>query len=119
MAIQVGVTFILLVLGSCWGLQNNDVDEEPRLVFQPSKYGSLWPLPQKVQISEVSFKLSSSSFRIIDAKESRAGASCSLLQLAYRRSEGMGLLFLSVSSVSVVMHSRTCLLLSAVSLQVL
>uniref|UniRef100_A0A8C4HDY6 Beta-hexosaminidase n=1 Tax=Dicentrarchus labrax TaxID=13489 RepID=A0A8C4HDY6_DICLA len=55
------------------------------LVAQPSKYGSLWPLPQKVQLSEVSFKLTSSSFRIVDAKDSTAGPSCSLLQDAYRR----------------------------------
>uniref|UniRef100_A0AAX7UXD6 Beta-hexosaminidase n=1 Tax=Astatotilapia calliptera TaxID=8154 RepID=A0AAX7UXD6_ASTCA len=54
-------------------------------VFEASKYGSLWPLPQKVQISEVSFKLTSSSFRIVDAKASSAGPSCSLLQSAYRR----------------------------------
>uniref|UniRef100_A0A665W702 Beta-hexosaminidase n=1 Tax=Echeneis naucrates TaxID=173247 RepID=A0A665W702_ECHNA len=50
-----------------------------------SKYGSLWPLPQKVQISDVSFRLSVSGFRIRDAKESSAGPSCSLLQNAYRR----------------------------------
>ncbi|XP_008421770.1 beta-hexosaminidase subunit beta isoform X1 [Poecilia reticulata] len=80
-----GFTFILLALGSCRGLQDNDVDKEPDLVFQPSKYGSLWPLPQNVQISDVSLKLSSSSFSITDAKESGAGASCGLLQLAYRR----------------------------------
>ncbi|XP_007548936.1 beta-hexosaminidase subunit beta isoform X1 [Poecilia formosa] len=80
-----GFTFILLALGSCRGLQDNDVDEEPELVFQPSKYGSLWPLPQNVQISDVSLKLSSSSFSITDAKESGAGASCGLLQLAYKR----------------------------------
>ncbi|XP_027881372.1 beta-hexosaminidase subunit beta isoform X2 [Xiphophorus couchianus] len=81
-----GFTFVLLALGSCRGHQDNDVDqEEPELVFQSSKYGSLWPLPQKVQISDVSFKLSSSSFSITDAKESGAGPSCGLLQLAYRR----------------------------------
>ncbi|XP_023194090.1 beta-hexosaminidase subunit beta isoform X1 [Xiphophorus maculatus] len=81
-----GFAFVLLALGSCRGLQDNDVDqEEPELVFQSSKYGSLWPLPQKVQISDVSLKLSSSSFSITDAKESGAGPSCGLLQLAYRR----------------------------------
>ncbi|KAM4720419.1 beta-hexosaminidase subunit beta isoform 2-T2 [Anableps anableps] len=85
MTYLLGFTFILLALGSCRGLQENDVAEEPELVFQASKYGSLWPLPQKVEISEASFKLSSSSFRITDAKESGAGSSCSLLQLAYRR----------------------------------
>uniref|UniRef100_A0A673CDG2 Beta-hexosaminidase n=1 Tax=Sphaeramia orbicularis TaxID=375764 RepID=A0A673CDG2_9TELE len=46
------------------------------LVAQSSRYGSLWPLPQKVQLSDVSFKLTTSSFRIVDAKESSAGPSC-------------------------------------------
>ncbi|XP_012726831.2 beta-hexosaminidase subunit beta isoform X2 [Fundulus heteroclitus] len=85
MTVLVGFAFTLLTLGSCWGHQPDRLDQEPELAFQPSKYGSLWPLPQKVQISEVSFKLSSSSFRITDAKESGAGPSCSLLQQAYRR----------------------------------
>ncbi|KAM4532684.1 beta-hexosaminidase subunit beta isoform 1-T1 [Fundulus diaphanus] len=85
MTVLLGFAFTLLALGSCWGLEPDCLDQEPELVFQPSKYGSLWPLPQKVRISEVSFKLSSSSFRITDAKESGAGPSCSLLQEAYRR----------------------------------
>ncbi|XP_063334222.1 beta-hexosaminidase subunit beta isoform X2 [Pelmatolapia mariae] len=78
---------LLLVLSFCQGLQHNNIDDyvEAEPVFEASKYGSLWPLPQKVQISEVSFKLSSSSFRIVDAKTSSAGPSCSLLQSAYRR----------------------------------
>ncbi|XP_054908562.1 beta-hexosaminidase subunit beta isoform X1 [Poeciliopsis prolifica] len=80
-----GFTFVLLALGSCRGFWDHHVDGEPELVSQPSKYGSLWPLPQKVQISDVSFKLSSSSFSITDAKQSAAGPSCGLLQLAYRR----------------------------------
>ncbi|TKS84664.1 Beta-hexosaminidase subunit beta [Collichthys lucidus] len=85
------LTLLLLSLGFCNGrLQENYIDdfeetEEVELFAKPSKYGSLWPLPQKVQISEVSFKLSSSSFRIVDSKQSSAGASCSLLQDAYRR----------------------------------
>uniref|UniRef100_A0A3Q3VTV2 Beta-hexosaminidase n=1 Tax=Mola mola TaxID=94237 RepID=A0A3Q3VTV2_MOLML len=45
--------------------------------------GSLWPLPQKVQTSEASFKLSGSTFAIVDAKRSSAGPSCALLQDAY------------------------------------
>lgn len=81
---------LLLTFASCQGLQSNYIDEveeveEGERVVQASKYGSLWPLPQKVQISQVSFKLTSSSFRIVDAKESSAGLSCSLLQDAYRR----------------------------------
>uniref|UniRef100_H3D7E1 Beta-hexosaminidase n=1 Tax=Tetraodon nigroviridis TaxID=99883 RepID=H3D7E1_TETNG len=55
------------------------------MVTEASKFGSLWPLPQKVQISEVSFKLTGYSFRIVDAKQSSAGPSCTLLQDAYRR----------------------------------
>uniref|UniRef100_A0A8D0DCX7 Beta-hexosaminidase n=1 Tax=Sander lucioperca TaxID=283035 RepID=A0A8D0DCX7_SANLU len=50
---------------------------------QASQYVSLWPLPQKVKILDLSFKLT--SFNIVDAKESSAGSSCSLLQDAYRR----------------------------------
>ncbi|XP_058473050.1 beta-hexosaminidase subunit beta isoform X2 [Solea solea] len=46
---------------------------------------SLWPLPQKVQSSEVSFKIIGSSFSIVDARESSAGPSCNVLQNAYRR----------------------------------
>uniref|UniRef100_A0A669DCQ6 Beta-hexosaminidase n=1 Tax=Oreochromis niloticus TaxID=8128 RepID=A0A669DCQ6_ORENI len=78
---------LLLALSCCQGLHHNNIDDyvEAEPVFQASKYGSLWPLPQKVQISEVSFKLSSASFRIVDAKASSAGPSCSLLQSAYRR----------------------------------
>ncbi|XP_070706246.1 beta-hexosaminidase subunit beta isoform X2 [Pempheris klunzingeri] len=81
-------TLLLLALGSCRPLQYNYIDEvedETERAAQPSKYGSLWPLPQKVQISEVSFKVTSSGFKIVDAKESSAGPSCSLLQDAYRR----------------------------------
>lgn len=77
---------LLLALGCCWGTQDNFLDEdvvEP--VIQASKYGSLWPLPQKVQISDVPLKLSGTTFEFTDAKGSTAGASCSVLQNAYRR----------------------------------
>ncbi|XP_017286745.1 beta-hexosaminidase subunit beta isoform X2 [Kryptolebias marmoratus] len=75
----------LLALGFCQGFQPIYRHEEPELTAQPSKFGSLWPLPQKVQINDVSFKLSVSNFQITDAEESSAGASCSILQNAYRR----------------------------------
>ncbi|XP_060917950.1 beta-hexosaminidase subunit beta isoform X1 [Labrus mixtus] len=83
-------TVLLLTLSFGAGLQLNyidDYEEEPKEedVSADSKYGSLWPLPQKVQMSEISFKLTSSSFKIVDAKESSAGPSCSLLKDAYRR----------------------------------
>ncbi|XP_065821941.1 beta-hexosaminidase subunit beta isoform X1 [Labrus bergylta] len=81
---------LLLTLSFGAGLQLNyidDYEEEPKEedVSADSKYGSLWPLPQKIQMSEISFKLTSSSFKIVDAKESSAGPSCSLLKDAYRR----------------------------------
>ncbi|XP_030597901.1 beta-hexosaminidase subunit beta isoform X2 [Archocentrus centrarchus] len=78
---------LLLALGFCQGRQHHNInnDDEVVPVFQASKYSSLWPLPQKVQISEISFKLSGTSFKIVDAKESSAGPSCSILQSAYRR----------------------------------
>lgn len=83
------LTVLLLALGFCRGLQPDYIDEveaeEAKLVAQASKYGSLWPLPQKVQLSQVSFKLTGSSFKIVDAKASSAGPNCALLQDAYRR----------------------------------
>lgn len=83
------LALLLLALGSCQGLRRHHVDrnveEEIKVVAQPSKFGSLWPLPQNVQISEVSFKLTGFSFQIVDAKQSSAGPSCVLLQDAYRR----------------------------------
>ncbi|XP_029371621.1 beta-hexosaminidase subunit beta isoform X2 [Echeneis naucrates] len=82
------VLVLLGVFGSCRGLQpdyTEQGDPELQSASGSSKYGSLWPLPQKVQISDVSFRLSVSGFRIRDAKESSAGPSCSLLQNAYRR----------------------------------
>ncbi|KAM7392562.1 hypothetical protein PAMA_007601 [Pampus argenteus] len=94
MMINLRFAVLLLAVSSCRGLQhnnnnnnNNNVYEEEEVEHsvQASKYGSLWPLPQKVQISEVSFKLTSNSFKIVDAKQSSAGPSCSLLQDAYRR----------------------------------
>ncbi|XP_041825793.1 beta-hexosaminidase subunit beta isoform X2 [Melanotaenia boesemani] len=78
-------TLILLTLSVCHGRQNNFIDEEFEPVVQDSKYGSLWPLPQKVFISPVSLKLSVPSFKITDAKDSSAGPGCSLLHSAYRR----------------------------------
>lgn len=83
------LALLLLALGSCQGLRRHHiekiVEEDTELVAQPSKFGSLWPLPQKVQISDISFKLTVSSFRFVDAKESSAGPACTLLQDAYRR----------------------------------
>ncbi|XP_013855001.1 beta-hexosaminidase subunit beta [Austrofundulus limnaeus] len=85
MTVLLGFALTLLVLGFSRGLQPNWVREEPELVAVPSKFGSLWPLPQKVQINPTSFKLSSGSFRISDSKGSSAGPGCVLLQNAYRR----------------------------------
>lgn len=86
MLTTVKFTLLFLALGVCRELEDNYIDdEEPELVAQESKYGSLWPLPQKVQISQIPLKLSGSRFRIVDAQMSSAGPSCNLLQNAYRR----------------------------------
>ncbi|XP_068562711.1 beta-hexosaminidase subunit beta isoform X2 [Cebidichthys violaceus] len=92
MSAALKLALLLLALGFSQGRQHNyidEFDEEPKAeterVVGASKYGSLWPLPQKVKVSDVSFKLSSGSFRISDAKGSSAGPGCMLLQNAYRR----------------------------------
>ncbi|XP_068429941.1 beta-hexosaminidase subunit beta-like isoform X2 [Clinocottus analis] len=87
------LALVLLAMGFSQGKQHNyldqvdqlDAEAEIELSAGPSKFGSLWPLPQKVEISGVSFKLAGVSFKITDAKQSSAGQSCSLLQDAYRR----------------------------------
>uniref|UniRef100_A0A8D0AL58 Beta-hexosaminidase n=1 Tax=Sander lucioperca TaxID=283035 RepID=A0A8D0AL58_SANLU len=81
-------TLLLLALAFAQGLHYNYIDELDKeagtvRAVQASQYVSLWPLPQKVKILDLSFKLT--SFNIVDAKESSAGSSCSLLQDAYRR----------------------------------
>ncbi|XP_037608794.1 beta-hexosaminidase subunit beta isoform X1 [Sebastes umbrosus] len=91
-AVKFTLLLLLALLGFSQGHQNNnyiidegEVEEEVESVVQASKFGSLWPLPQKAQISDVAFKMTSFSFKIVDAKQSTAGQSCSLLQDAYRR----------------------------------
>ncbi|KAM4634631.1 beta-hexosaminidase subunit beta isoform 2-T2 [Polymixia lowei] len=80
---------LLLFIDISHGSRYNYIDGEDENAWleEPgdSKYGSLWPLPQKVGISMVSFKITGSSFQLTDAKQSSAGPSCSLLQNAYRR----------------------------------
>ncbi|KAM3874025.1 beta-hexosaminidase subunit beta [Diretmus argenteus] len=80
---------VLVSIAVCQGLQHNDIhvhgEDVDARVDERSQYGALWPLPQKVRVSGVSFKLTSTSFRVVDAKESSAGSGCSLLQNAYRR----------------------------------
>uniref|UniRef100_A0A668AI81 Beta-hexosaminidase n=1 Tax=Myripristis murdjan TaxID=586833 RepID=A0A668AI81_9TELE len=111
MSATLRLALLLLAVAVCQGYQSNDIDEEDELVYEPSKYGSLWPLPQKVRVSEVSFKLPSASFKIVDAKESSAGPSCSLLQNAYRRSEPLLCLafsdFICSPRVKTELHSKT------------
>lgn len=101
------LALLLLALGSCQGLRRHHVDavveEEIEFVAQPSKFGSLWPLPQKVQISQVSFKLTGFSFKIVDAKQSSAGPTCALLQDAYRRCQPC-----FVFAFFVTRHGVTC-----------
>ncbi|XP_031664912.1 beta-hexosaminidase subunit beta isoform X1 [Oncorhynchus kisutch] len=78
-------TTLLLAVVVCRATQDYGYKDVEEPTLGDSQYGSLWPLPQKVQMSTVAFKLSGVSFQIVDAKESSSGASCSLLQNAYRR----------------------------------
>uniref|UniRef100_A0A8C7JID0 Beta-hexosaminidase n=1 Tax=Oncorhynchus kisutch TaxID=8019 RepID=A0A8C7JID0_ONCKI len=82
---QLSFTTLLLAVVVCRATQDYGYKDVEEPTLGDSQYGSLWPLPQKVQMSTVAFKLSGVSFQIVDAKESSSGASCSLLQNAYRR----------------------------------
>uniref|UniRef100_A0A8C7TR44 Beta-hexosaminidase subunit beta n=1 Tax=Oncorhynchus mykiss TaxID=8022 RepID=A0A8C7TR44_ONCMY len=73
-------TALLLAVVVCRATQDYGYKDVEEPTLGDSQYGSLWPLPQKVQMSTVAFKLSGVSFQIVDAKESSSGASCSLLQ---------------------------------------
>ncbi|XP_030642722.1 beta-hexosaminidase subunit beta isoform X2 [Chanos chanos] len=82
MGLLLNCAVFLLVVIVCSGWQD-DGNYDGRL--SDSDPISLWPLPQKIQISAVAFKLSASSFQISHAKESSAGPGCNLLQNAFRR----------------------------------
>ncbi|KAJ8261251.1 hypothetical protein COCON_G00169740 [Conger conger] len=73
---------LLLVVTTCHGQYEQEVDV-PNIIN--SEYGSLWPLPQSVQISSVPFSLSRNSFQIVHSQKSSAGPNCDLLQNAFRR----------------------------------
>ncbi|XP_061554719.1 beta-hexosaminidase subunit beta isoform X2 [Phycodurus eques] len=82
----VNVFVLLVVSSSCGGLRHDaSLDEELARSRQPSKWGSLWPLPQRVDASDLTFTLAAASFQIFDGKTSSSEPSCSLLQNAYRR----------------------------------
>ncbi|XP_067107107.1 beta-hexosaminidase subunit beta isoform X3 [Osmerus mordax] len=85
MIVMLKFATLLLTAVVSQGLQYNDINEAEELPADGSKYGSLWPLPQNLKISETTFKLSSVSFQIVGSKQSSAGPSCSLLQNAFRR----------------------------------
>ncbi|XP_051516194.1 beta-hexosaminidase subunit beta-like isoform X2 [Myxocyprinus asiaticus] len=72
---------LFLAVAVCHGWLFGDFGRKPNELDEIS----LWPLPQKFQSSAASFKLSPSSFQIVDAKGSTAGPNCSLLQSAFRR----------------------------------
>ncbi|XP_072272370.1 beta-hexosaminidase subunit beta isoform X2 [Pyxicephalus adspersus] len=52
---------------------------------EPSPYGSLWPLPQSVQVSPVVMFIPPPEFRIVHGEGSTAGPDCLVLQDAFRR----------------------------------
>ncbi|KAJ8396533.1 hypothetical protein AAFF_G00015990 [Aldrovandia affinis] len=74
---------LLFVATACQGRHGQEEEYVPNLIN--SAYGSLWPLPQQMQISSVAFGLSSARFQIVHAQESSTGPNCNLLQNAFRR----------------------------------
>nr|XP_033785175.1 LOW QUALITY PROTEIN: beta-hexosaminidase subunit beta [Geotrypetes seraphini] len=80
----------LLLLSACevlFGAQmrrEEEEEERQRLTSEESSWGSLWPLPRLVKLSGDSFALTS-AFTIEHGPGSYAGASCSILQNAFRR----------------------------------
>ncbi|XP_029430862.1 beta-hexosaminidase subunit beta isoform X2 [Rhinatrema bivittatum] len=83
---QAVLGYFLLLLSTCRGFlepREGEVAQE-QLVEGDSKWGSLWPLPRSVQLFPDAFPLTS-SFVIVHGPGSSAGASCSLLQEAFRR----------------------------------
>ncbi|XP_035245648.1 beta-hexosaminidase subunit beta isoform X1 [Anguilla anguilla] len=73
---------LLLLVTACQGRYKQETDL-PNIIN--SEYGSLWPLPQRVQIFSVAFSLSRNRFQIVHSQESSAGPNCDLLQNAFRR----------------------------------
>ncbi|XP_018120717.1 beta-hexosaminidase subunit beta isoform X2 [Xenopus laevis] len=62
------------------------LDAETQLtVAEDSPYGSLWPLPQTVTFSADTFRIPPSAFSIVHGSGSTVGASCVMLQDAFRR----------------------------------
>uniref|UniRef100_A0A8C4SWV9 Beta-hexosaminidase n=1 Tax=Erpetoichthys calabaricus TaxID=27687 RepID=A0A8C4SWV9_ERPCA len=82
MAPLLGLCVFLFATTACLGREAT-FKKPPKLV--ESKYGSVWPVPQAIQISEVSFELHSSNFEITHSAKSSAGPRCFLLQEAFRR----------------------------------
>ncbi|XP_018429526.1 PREDICTED: beta-hexosaminidase subunit beta, partial [Nanorana parkeri] len=60
-------------------------DGQPLAAPEPSPYGSLWPLPQEVQISPNAMFIPPAEFTIVHGEGSTAGADCLVLQDAFRR----------------------------------
>lgn len=73
----------LLLVTSC--LAEWIIPELEVLELQQTPYGSLWPLPQSVQMSADCMFLSPDRFSIVHGPDSTAGPSCYLLEEAYRR----------------------------------
>ena len=83
MGFLVKLGILVLVVAVCQAYQ--DIWDYDGHKLKDTDYLSLWPMPQKVQTSVTAFKLSSSNFQIVHAKQSSAGPGCSLLQTAFRR----------------------------------
>ncbi|XP_048477099.1 beta-hexosaminidase subunit beta isoform X2 [Rhincodon typus] len=52
---------------------------------ESSPFGSLWPLPQKLNIEAELYRLSPATFQIVHSPQSSASVGCSILDNAFRR----------------------------------
>ncbi|XP_078531383.1 beta-hexosaminidase subunit beta isoform X1 [Lissotriton helveticus] len=66
-------------------VEESQQEEAPPLPLEPSRYGTLWPLPQSVHISPEVYHLSPAAFKIVHGPQSSAGPLCVILQDAFRR----------------------------------
>uniref|UniRef100_A0AAY4AP62 Beta-hexosaminidase n=1 Tax=Denticeps clupeoides TaxID=299321 RepID=A0AAY4AP62_9TELE len=76
---------LLAAVAACVAWEDGDVWDYDGHKLKDSDFLALWPLPQKVQSSAVSFQLSASRFQFTHAEGSSAGSDCSILQNAFRR----------------------------------
>ncbi|CAI9556023.1 unnamed protein product [Staurois parvus] len=76
---------LCLVLAASSHAHRTKTEVPPLADPEPSPYGSLWPLPQEVQVSSTVLLIPPAEFAIVHGEGSTAGPKCLVLQDAFRR----------------------------------